>query len=198
MRAHGLSLVALIFICASSVAQSNPHPAESVVLPAKVRMKQPKVCPPCVHAYEDFLAADTLNGRGSTTHDELVAATYLASKLEEFGVTPAGDNGGYLQKVPLIRRKLSIPPQLRFSDPAKNEEINWKHGLEMLLLHSGPEEVSGPLQKLALGEVAPVVHKGAFVLLLAKPGAPVPTRKQAMQIWQQGAGAVLIPENPGY
>jgi len=110
MRAHGLSLVALIFICASSVAQSNPHPAESVVRPAKVRRKQPKFCPPCVHAYEDFLAADALNGRGSTTHDELVAATYLASKLEEFGVTPAGDNGGYLQKVPLIRRKLSIPP----------------------------------------------------------------------------------------
>jgi Zn-dependent M28 family amino/carboxypeptidase len=47
----------------------------------------------------EFLASDALQGRGSGTHDELVAATYLASQLRSFGIAPAGDNGGYIQNV---------------------------------------------------------------------------------------------------
>jgi Zn-dependent M28 family amino/carboxypeptidase len=47
----------------------------------------------------DFLASDALQGRGSGTHDELVAATYLASQLRQIGIAPAGDDGGYIQNV---------------------------------------------------------------------------------------------------
>lgn len=47
----------------------------------------------------EFLSSDALQGRGSGTHDELVAAEFLASQLRTMGVEPAGDNGGYIQKV---------------------------------------------------------------------------------------------------
>jgi Zn-dependent M28 family amino/carboxypeptidase len=47
----------------------------------------------------EFLASDALQGRGSGTHDELVAATYLAAELRRIGVEPAGDQGGYIQDV---------------------------------------------------------------------------------------------------
>ena len=47
----------------------------------------------------EFLASDALQGRGSGTHDELLAATYLASQLRQIGIQPAGDNGGYIQDV---------------------------------------------------------------------------------------------------
>jgi Zn-dependent M28 family amino/carboxypeptidase len=47
----------------------------------------------------EFLASDALQGRGSGTHDELLAAVYLASQLREMGIEPAGDNGGYIQNV---------------------------------------------------------------------------------------------------
>ena len=46
-----------------------------------------------------FLASDAMNGRGSGTHDELVAATYLASQLRQIGIEPAGDHGKYIQNV---------------------------------------------------------------------------------------------------
>jgi Zn-dependent M28 family amino/carboxypeptidase len=46
-----------------------------------------------------FLASDAMNGRGSGTHDELLAATYLASQLRQIGVEPAGDHGKYIQNV---------------------------------------------------------------------------------------------------
>lgn len=52
----------------------------------------------------EFLASDALNGRGSGTHDELVAATYLAAELRRIGITPAGDNGGYIQDAVMDQR----------------------------------------------------------------------------------------------
>lgn len=51
-----------------------------------------------IHGEMEFLASDALQGRGSGTHDELVAAVYLASELREIGIAPAGDNGGYIQQ----------------------------------------------------------------------------------------------------
>jgi Zn-dependent M28 family amino/carboxypeptidase len=47
----------------------------------------------------EFLASDALQGRGSGSRDEFVAATYLASQFRQIGVEPAGDNGGYIQDV---------------------------------------------------------------------------------------------------
>lgn len=51
-----------------------------------------------------FLSSDAMQGRGSGTHDELVAAVYLASELQEIGIAPAGDQGGYIQNVATERR----------------------------------------------------------------------------------------------
>ena len=47
----------------------------------------------------EFLASDAMQGRASGSHDELLAATYLASELRQTGIEPAGDSGGYIQNV---------------------------------------------------------------------------------------------------
>ena len=47
----------------------------------------------------EFLANDALRGRGSGTHDELLAAVYLASQLESMGIAPLSDHGSYIQNV---------------------------------------------------------------------------------------------------
>jgi len=59
----------------------------------------PKVCERCIRSHEEFLASDAMQGSGSGTHDELVAATYVASELRQYGIEPAGDNGGYIQRL---------------------------------------------------------------------------------------------------
>src|SRR5437588_1570990 len=51
-------------------------------------------CARCIEAHEDYLASDVLGGRGSGTHDELVAAEYIASELEQYGIEPAGGVNG--------------------------------------------------------------------------------------------------------
>lgn len=47
----------------------------------------------------EFLASDALDGRGSGTRDELIAATYLASEMKQMGLKPGGDNGSFIQDV---------------------------------------------------------------------------------------------------
>ncbi|MDI3254355.1 MAG: M20/M25/M40 family metallo-hydrolase [Bacillota bacterium] len=63
--------------------------------------EEPRFCEPCVRADEDFLASDVLRGRGSATRDEHLAATFVASLFEGFGLEPGGDHGSFLQKAPL-------------------------------------------------------------------------------------------------
>src|SRR5258707_15042602 len=86
----------LCFLSSPLLAQAKPAARTGVMHHPRVAV--PGVCADCIRAHEDFLASDALNGRGSATHDELVAATYIASELEQYGVAPLGDAGGYLQR----------------------------------------------------------------------------------------------------
>jgi Zn-dependent M28 family amino/carboxypeptidase len=67
-----------------------------------------------VRGHMEFLASDALNGRGSGTRDEWLAATYIASHLRRWGIEPLGDTGGYVQTVDIPQRSsivVSPPPQ---------------------------------------------------------------------------------------
>src|SRR4051812_19350058 len=56
------------------------------------------VCKACIRAHEHFLASDTLQGRGSATANEALAAEYIAAQLEQYGIQP-GAGTGYIQVV---------------------------------------------------------------------------------------------------
>jgi len=60
-----------------------------------------EICSACVRAELGFLASDELHGRGSGTRDEHLAALYAASLFQSFGLEPAGEKGGYIQRAPL-------------------------------------------------------------------------------------------------
>lgn len=49
-----------------------------------------------------FLASDQMRGREAGSAEYDIAAQYVASQFYEQGLRPAGDDGSYLQKVPLI------------------------------------------------------------------------------------------------
>lgn len=60
-----------------------------------------------------YLASDRLEGRGPGTHGEELAIDYLASEFKKAGLTPAGERGTYLQRVPLVRVVTSPQSTLR-------------------------------------------------------------------------------------
>ena len=183
----------------STFAQQAAEPAKTAIAkPHAVALRSAaKVCTACIRAHMEFLASDALRGRGSATPDELIAATYVASELRQYGIEPAGDDGGYIQRAQLLTRVVKGPPQLTFTIPgngAAHAGVSWTHGNEILVLHMSQAEVSGPLQKIDLAAGELKVKPGAIVFLKTKEGkSPRPSMFAAIQA---GAAAVLVPEYP--
>ncbi len=71
----------------------------NLCLPLSGQSKSASAMAHNIRSEMEFLASDALQGRGSGTQDELVAAVYLASELRRIGIHPAGDNGAYIQDV---------------------------------------------------------------------------------------------------
>jgi Zn-dependent M28 family amino/carboxypeptidase len=55
-----------------------------------------------IRADVKLLSSDEMEGRGTGAHGGELAAAYIAAQFKAAGVEPAGDNGGYLQRVPLV------------------------------------------------------------------------------------------------
>jgi hypothetical protein len=56
--------------------------------------------PEAIRADMRFLADDLLEGRGTATRGQEIAAKFMAAQFEQMGLEPAGDNGTYFQSVP--------------------------------------------------------------------------------------------------
>lgn len=128
----------------------------------------------------EFLAGDALNGRGSGSRDEWIAAAYVAAHMRRWGLEPLGDDGGYIQRVEMEQREAAAAPVLSFSGGRVT------HGDGMLVVAMANGEVSGLLQKVKPGEA---VTPGAVALL--PPGARMGSTPGA-----QAAAIALIQETP--
>jgi hypothetical protein len=56
-----------------------------------------------------YLANDKLQGRNAGSPGHMMAAAYVAAQFKKAGLAPCGDAGGYLQKVPLVTKRLIEP-----------------------------------------------------------------------------------------
>ncbi len=118
----------------------------------------------------EFLAGDALNGRGSGTRDEWIAATYIGSQMRRWGIEPLGDDGGYVQDVRIERSELTAPPMLSFAGR------RFTHGKEIVVSRLGGAALTGPLQTYRPGAA---VTRGA-ALLLPEGVAPPATAETAV------------------
>lgn len=187
-----LSSLALPLVCTLLLTGAEQNPAST---PSQLSLTPTAVCVRCIRAHMNFLASDALRGRGSGTGDELVAATYIASQFEQYGIEPAGDSGGYIQRATVIRYRVAAPPRLTFHSPgAPSPSTTWIHGKEFLALKLGEADVSGPLEKFDPGR-SPSVRPGAFVFVKTSGGQ---NREQlAFQLVSEGARAVIVSEAKG-
>ena len=131
-----------------------------------------------VGSHLTFLASDAMNGRASGTRDEWIAAEYLASQLQRWGIEPLGDNGGFVQQVEIERFETTAPPRMTIG----GRQLT--HGREMLVQRLSAARLSGPLQKLTPGAA---VNPGAIVLMPEKPSPDQSTT---------GAAVVLSLQTP--
>lgn len=81
---------------------------------------------PRLRAHVKFLSSDFLEGRGPGLRGGELAADYLASQLAVIGAKPAGENGGYFQKVPLVGVNPSPSSTLTAEANGKKIAFKWR------------------------------------------------------------------------
>jgi Zn-dependent M28 family amino/carboxypeptidase len=69
--------------------------------PAAITALQ-SIRPDNIETHVRFLSHDLLEGRGTGQRGGDIAAEYIAAQFALYGLKPAGDNGSYLQKVPMV------------------------------------------------------------------------------------------------
>ncbi len=145
----------------------------------------------------EFLASDALQGRGSGTLDELLAATYVASELERAGVEPAGspsspgasDLSAFLQPITVRMRKVTSPPQLSFTTGDRTENVI--RGKDLFVSGMTVPAISGTLEHAL--DTSAAARKDAFVLS-PEPGEPSEQQIRSEQESLRGeAAALLVP-----
>jgi peptidase M28-like protein len=162
--------------------------------PADAAASVAKVCGACIRADMEFLASDALRGRGSGTADELLAATYVGSQLRAYGITPAGDDGGYVQRAVLEQPKLTGPPLLTFERPDPPAGlITWTYGRDYIARSLSQTKFSGPLRVINTDEDDPRVA-GSVVLILGNDRRQM--RAKASSVTLAGALAAVTVASP--
>src|SRR5271154_510051 len=94
--------------------------AVSVSLPGAAFAAMQTINPEHIRWHVRYLSSDLLEGRGTGQRGGDIAAEYIATQFAEYGLKPAGDNGTYLQKVPLIG--ITTLPETKFSLVPKHGE----------------------------------------------------------------------------
>src|SRR5215831_2221668 len=96
-----------------------------------------------------FLSSDKLKGRGDGTKELDEAARHIEKRFKEFGLRPAGDNGGYLQHF-----RITVGAQMR----AENS-VSYQNGETHKTLAAGHDFVPFSFSKVATVR-APLLFAG--------------------------------------
>jgi hypothetical protein len=112
-----LVLLSLIFLICAVVAQNSSGPMSVHFPPAAITAFQ-EIDAERIRAHVRFLSHDLLEGRGTGQRGGDIAAEYIATQFAVDGLKPAGDNGTFMQKVPMVG--VTPAPETTFSlVPAK-------------------------------------------------------------------------------
>jgi Zn-dependent M28 family amino/carboxypeptidase len=96
-----------LLLIASLFARENPPKPRaekrfgSHLPPAAINAMQ-SIRPENIEQQTRFLSHDFLEGRGTGQRGGDLAAEYIATQFALYGLKPAGDNGTYMQKVPMV------------------------------------------------------------------------------------------------
>src|SRR6266849_3578393 len=113
-----LSLILLTcngWVCGGWAQNSSRRPAPQVSIhfpPAAIVAFQ-TINAERIRAHVRFLSHDLLEGRGTGQRGGDIAAEYIATQFALDGLKPAGDNGTYMQKIPMVG--ITPQPETKFS-----------------------------------------------------------------------------------
>jgi hypothetical protein len=155
------------------------------------------VKPEWVRAHEYFLASDAMRGRGSATPDELIAATYVASEFQQYGLKAGLPDGSYIQAAELTQPALDGKATISSEPSATPHPLH--EGADFYLTAATGQSVSGPVQKMSIAELSTSsIKKDAVVVVTGEPTAKDTTSLIRIPYRATAAGARLViePDSP--
>src|SRR5580658_5405281 len=100
-------------------------PIGILVIAFAASAQSPEISAERIRAHDRFLASDLLEGRGVGQRGGDLATEYIATQFELAGAKPAGDNGTYFQKVPLVGIETQPDATLSASAGGQSADFRW-------------------------------------------------------------------------
>lgn len=150
MRLH-LVVAALVV---SSVCM---HIARAQV-PERVKAAEATVDAEKIRAHVKFLADDLLEGRAPGLRGGDLAAEYIATQFQLYGLKPGGDKGGYLQQIKFFGMTVKRDTSTMSLVPASGSPIAIKFGPDYVVnnpRHEAVAEIDAPIVFVGYGVTAP-------------------------------------------
>ena len=125
------------FIAAITGAQQPTDSSKGSVpaiagLPSGARAAAASIDPEKIRDHVRFLSLDLLEGRGPGTRGAELAAEYIATQFALAGLEPAGENGSYMQRVPLFAVH-TLEDKTKFAFvPASGQPVELAYGSEIV------------------------------------------------------------------
>lgn len=110
-----------------------------------------------IRAHVKFLASDLLEGRGTGQRGGDIAAEYIATQFELYGLKPGAENGSYFQDVPMMGVKTLDATSFKLV-PANGEAVTLKNLDDFVANNESQTEIAdidAPIVFVGYGITAP-------------------------------------------
>ena len=189
-----------------------------LVIPLAVHAQQvtPAIQTHALQAHVTFLADDLLDGRSAASRGYEIAAKYVATQLQQYGLKPAGNEGTWFQQVPLLEATPVLPGSsatLTRENSATEFEYSTDYlpGADFLASNSN---LTAPLAFAGFGVEAPeqqyndfehVDLVGRIAVIFSGAPARFPATARAYHSWnlrkwsklvEHGAVGVIVLDSP--
>jgi hypothetical protein len=147
--------VILILTAAACAGVPSPPAAAPVPSPEAVRQAAAAIAADDVLRHVEYLASDELRGRDTPSPGLERAAAYLAARLGEFGLDPAGDDGTFIGRYPVLEERVD-EQALRIEARVAGRTLRPAFGADLFVLPARGDSVVGI--PLYIGRAAQGVH----------------------------------------
>src|SRR5436190_560829 len=169
MRFRVTTVLLFISLLTPSISFAQTPASKALVLERNIR------------AELGFLASDAMQGRGSGTGFERLAAEYIGSQFRQFGLEPAGDTDStgqksFVQRVALTGAKFTEAPTLTVT--SGTEVKKWTFGRDLLVSFLRSPQLTGNLQ---IADLNSPLTKGSVALVEIPEGTDAQKRQDLIR-----------------
>jgi hypothetical protein len=143
MRKTGLVVIPIVALAiANASPKSSPSPA-SAHLPSAAIAAFQKIDPEHIRAHVRYLSLDLLEGRGTGQRGGDIAAEYIGTQFWLYGLNPAGENGTFFQKVPMVG--ITPAPETTFELAPNKGDVMKLKPLDQYVAYDQTQQVSNDI-----------------------------------------------------